>query len=88
MAKNVYSNFDFFFSVNFDHFQILRAIGKGSFGKVFFCIYIFYYIPTKELKKCIPITSLNSIQRKNKKKTTLVFFIKNFALIFRETFYS
>lgn len=24
----------FFFSVNFDHFQILRAIGKGSFGKV------------------------------------------------------
>lgn len=21
-------------SVNFDHFQILRAIGKGSFGKV------------------------------------------------------
>lgn len=22
------------FSVNFDHFQILRAIGKGSFGKV------------------------------------------------------
>lgn len=25
------------FSVNFDHFQILRAIGKGSFGKVSFC---------------------------------------------------
>lgn len=23
-------------SVNFDHFQILRAIGKGSFGKVSF----------------------------------------------------
>lgn len=23
-----------FISVNFDHFQILRAIGKGSFGKV------------------------------------------------------
>uniref|UniRef100_A0A8B9JSG5 Serine/threonine kinase 32C n=1 Tax=Astyanax mexicanus TaxID=7994 RepID=A0A8B9JSG5_ASTMX len=23
-----------FFAVNFDHFQILRAIGKGSFGKV------------------------------------------------------
>uniref|UniRef100_A0A671V5H5 Serine/threonine kinase 32C n=2 Tax=Sparus aurata TaxID=8175 RepID=A0A671V5H5_SPAAU len=23
-----------FFTVNFDHFQILRAIGKGSFGKV------------------------------------------------------
>lgn len=22
------------FTVNFDHFQILRAIGKGSFGKV------------------------------------------------------
>lgn len=27
-------SFIFFFSVNFDHFQILRAIGKGSFGKV------------------------------------------------------
>lgn len=24
----------FFLAVNFDHFQILRAIGKGSFGKV------------------------------------------------------
>lgn len=24
----------FFLTVNFDHFQILRAIGKGSFGKV------------------------------------------------------
>lgn len=24
------------FTVNFDHFQILRAIGKGSFGKVTF----------------------------------------------------
>lgn len=24
----------FFIPVNFDHFQILRAIGKGSFGKV------------------------------------------------------
>ena len=24
----------FSFTVNFDHFQILRAIGKGSFGKV------------------------------------------------------
>lgn len=24
----------YFFAVNFDHFQILRAIGKGSFGKV------------------------------------------------------
>lgn len=23
-----------YFAVNFDHFQILRAIGKGSFGKV------------------------------------------------------
>lgn len=23
-----------FVAVNFDHFQILRAIGKGSFGKV------------------------------------------------------
>lgn len=23
-----------FFIVNFDHFQILRAIGKGAFGKV------------------------------------------------------
>lgn len=23
-----------FLTVNFDHFQILRAIGKGSFGKV------------------------------------------------------
>lgn len=23
-----------FSTVNFDHFQILRAIGKGSFGKV------------------------------------------------------
>jgi hypothetical protein len=23
-----------FHAVNFDHFQILRAIGKGSFGKV------------------------------------------------------
>ena len=23
-----------FFAVNFDHFQILRAIGKGAFGKV------------------------------------------------------
>lgn len=22
------------FTVNFDHFEILRAIGKGSFGKV------------------------------------------------------
>lgn len=27
------------FSVNFDHFQILRAIGKGSFGKVSLNIY-------------------------------------------------
>ena len=26
--------FFFSFTVNFDHFQILRAIGKGSFGKV------------------------------------------------------
>lgn len=26
--------FLFLFAVNFDHFQILRAIGKGSFGKV------------------------------------------------------
>lgn len=26
--------FSFLISVNFDHFQILRAIGKGSFGKV------------------------------------------------------
>ena len=24
----------FSFTVSFDHFQILRAIGKGSFGKV------------------------------------------------------
>lgn len=24
----------FYSAVNFDHFQILRAIGKGSFGKV------------------------------------------------------
>lgn len=30
-----------FFTVNFDHFQILRAIGKGSFGKVMQSIYIF-----------------------------------------------
>lgn len=30
------SRIDSYFSVavNFDHFQILRAIGKGSFGKV------------------------------------------------------
>lgn len=27
-------------TVNFDHFQILRAIGKGSFGKVSKCIVI------------------------------------------------
>lgn len=33
----------FVFSVNFDHFQILRAIGKGSFGKVNFIFYILYY---------------------------------------------
>lgn len=26
--------FLFFLLVNFDHFEILRAIGKGSFGKV------------------------------------------------------
>jgi len=28
--------------VNFDHFQILRAIGKGSFGKVSFDQYILF----------------------------------------------
>lgn len=27
-------------TVNFDHFQILRAIGKGSFGKVSFAEYL------------------------------------------------
>lgn len=27
-------------TVNFDHFQILRAIGKGSFGKVSFAKYL------------------------------------------------
>lgn len=27
-------SFDVHGEVNFDHFQILRAIGKGSFGKV------------------------------------------------------
>lgn len=27
-------------TVNFDHFQILRAIGKGSFGKVSFALYL------------------------------------------------
>lgn len=26
-------------TVNFDHFQILRAIGKGSFGKVSIALY-------------------------------------------------
>ena len=25
---------NFFFAVNFDHFHVLRVIGKGSFGKV------------------------------------------------------
>uniref|UniRef100_A0A674NGF7 Serine/threonine kinase 32C n=1 Tax=Takifugu rubripes TaxID=31033 RepID=A0A674NGF7_TAKRU len=38
MAASVSTSSKFFFSflltVNFDHFQILRAIGKGSFGKV------------------------------------------------------
>jgi len=29
-------------TVNFDHFQILRAIGKGSFGKVSFALYIYF----------------------------------------------
>uniref|UniRef100_A0A674NLD9 Serine/threonine-protein kinase 32A n=1 Tax=Takifugu rubripes TaxID=31033 RepID=A0A674NLD9_TAKRU len=37
-ASNTRTSSKFFFSflltVNFDHFQILRAIGKGSFGKV------------------------------------------------------
>jgi len=47
----------FFFLVNFDHFQILRAIGKGSFGKVspekIICIFflsllliLFFYFPS------------------------------------------
>lgn len=30
----LFSSFAWIISVNFDHFQILRAIGKGSFGKV------------------------------------------------------
>lgn len=37
LKKNILSPFVFLscsFAVNFDHFQILRAIGKGSFGKV------------------------------------------------------
>ncbi|KAH1167662.1 hypothetical protein KIL84_003145, partial [Mauremys mutica] len=29
--------------VNFDHFQILRAIGKGSFGKLHYYYYYYYY---------------------------------------------
>jgi len=33
MLKDILKVF-FLISVNFDHFEILRAIGKGSFGKV------------------------------------------------------
>jgi len=33
MLKVIFKYF-FLISVNFDHFEILRAIGKGSFGKV------------------------------------------------------
>lgn len=36
--------FLFYFSVNFDHFQILRAIGKGSFGKVRILNFNYYYM--------------------------------------------
>lgn len=40
--------YSFPFVVNFDHFQILRAIGKGSFGKVRRPIHIHHpclYVP-------------------------------------------
>lgn len=37
-------NICYFFAVDFDHFQILRAIGKGSFGKVSSVIYNTYIL--------------------------------------------
>ncbi|ROJ62450.1 Serine/threonine-protein kinase 32A [Anabarilius grahami] len=41
--------------VNFDHFQILRAIGKGSFGKV--CI-----VQKKDTKKMYAMKYMNKLQ--------------------------
>ncbi|GFO13388.1 serine/threonine-protein kinase 32c [Plakobranchus ocellatus] len=43
---------DMHVSVNFDHFQILRAIGKGSFGKV--CI-----VQKKDTKKMYAMKYMN-----------------------------
>uniref|UniRef100_A0A4W3JMI9 Serine/threonine-protein kinase 32B n=1 Tax=Callorhinchus milii TaxID=7868 RepID=A0A4W3JMI9_CALMI len=42
----------FYFTVNFDHFQILRAIGKGSFGKV--CI-----VQKRDTKKMYAMKYMN-----------------------------
>ncbi|MGH0127877.1 UNVERIFIED_CONTAM: hypothetical protein FKN15_018741 [Acipenser sinensis] len=44
--------FLFYFTVSFDHFQILRAIGKGSFGKV--CI-----VQKKDTKKMYAMKYMN-----------------------------
>uniref|UniRef100_A0A6Q2Z589 Protein kinase domain-containing protein n=1 Tax=Esox lucius TaxID=8010 RepID=A0A6Q2Z589_ESOLU len=44
-----------FLSVNFDHFQILRAIGKGSFGKV--CI-----VQKKDTKKMYAMKYMNKLK--------------------------
>ncbi|CAN9501804.1 unnamed protein product [Ophioblennius macclurei] len=41
--------------VNFDHFQILRAIGKGSFGKV--CI-----VQKKDTKKMYAMKYMNKLK--------------------------
>ncbi|CAL8400253.1 unnamed protein product [Boreogadus saida] len=41
--------------INFDHFQILRAIGKGSFGKV--CI-----VQKKDTKKMYAMKYMNKLK--------------------------
>uniref|UniRef100_A0A8C9U8P6 Serine/threonine kinase 32A n=1 Tax=Scleropages formosus TaxID=113540 RepID=A0A8C9U8P6_SCLFO len=45
----------FLITVNFDHFQILRAIGKGSFGKV--CI-----VQKKDTKKMYAMKYMNKLK--------------------------
>ncbi|XP_064630521.1 serine/threonine-protein kinase 32B-like [Lineus longissimus] len=53
------ASFDANGEVNFDHFQILRAIGKGSFGKV--CI-----VQKKDTKKMFAMKYMNKMMCVNK----------------------
>ena len=55
----VITNLSHLFTVGFDHFHILRAIGKGAFGKVTSVIQCSYIIHFTSMKIGMTITAKN-----------------------------